>query len=100
MTLDDLPTQWRTTNEAAATSEQREQLIAATRHRVKRLWGQIFRRDVTETIAAVFVMIFFGRYCFVDDYVVRISAVCLVFWALGIVYRLHRTRTIRKPASL
>src|SRR5947209_12163602 len=100
MTLDDLPTQWRTTNEAAATREQREQLIAATRHRVNRLWGQILRRDVTETIAAVFVGIFFGRYVFATNLVVSMSALWLVWWALKIVYKMHRTRTIRKPASL
>ena len=100
MTLDELDIAWRATNEAVATKEQREQLIAATRRGVKRLWGQIFHRDVTETIAAVFVMIFFGRYCFDGNYVVGISAVGLVFWALSVIYRMHRTRTIQRPASL
>src|SRR5947208_9144935 len=100
MTLDDLDTEWRATNEAAATKEQREQLIAATRHRVNRLWGQIFRRDVKETIAAVFVAIFFGRYIFATNFVVSMSALWLVYWALQVIYKMYRTRTIRKPASL
>jgi len=60
--LDELDTEWRAANEAAATSEQREQLIAATVTGQTAL-GQIFRRDLKETFAAVFVIIFFGRYC-------------------------------------
>jgi CubicO group peptidase (beta-lactamase class C family) len=99
MILDELDTEWRAANEAAATTEQREQLIAATRRRVNRLWGQIFRRDVIETIAAAFVIIFFGRYLLVANHVVRASAWCLVLWALAVVYKMHRTRTVRKPAS-
>ena len=99
MMLEELETEWRAANEAAATSEQREQLIAATRRGVNRLWAQIFRRDLTETIAAVFVMIFFGRYMFVANPVVRVSAWCLVLWALEIVFKMHRTRTAKKPAS-
>ena len=47
MILDDFDTQWRATNEVAATKEQREQLIAATRHRVNRLWGQAEKKDAT-----------------------------------------------------
>ncbi len=103
MTLDELDREWRATNEAAATKEQREQLIAATSRRVERLWGCIFGRDVRETIAAVFVIIFFGLYCYLapTDYVVpKIGAGFLVCWALFIIYKLHRTRTIQQPASL
>src|SRR5262245_47828025 len=100
MKLDELGTQWRAMNEAAATQEQREQLIAATRHRLKRLWGQIFRRDVTETIAAVLSSVFFGQYLFATNFVVSISAWLLVSWAVSVIYKMHRTRTIRKPASL
>lgn len=98
MTLDDLDTEWRAANAAAATKQQREQLIAATRHHVNRLWSQIFRRDLTETIAALFVATFFGRYVFATNFVVSMSALWLVFWALNVVYKMHRTRTIRKPA--
>lgn len=103
MNLDELDREWRATNEVAATKEQREQLIAATCRRVERFWGRIVRRDVVETIAAVVVIIFFGRYCYVEptDYVVsKSSAGFLVCWALFIIYKLHRTRTIQQPASL
>lgn len=98
MILDELDTQWRAANEAAATREQREQLIAATRRRLNCLWGSIFRRDMAETIAAVFVVIFLGRYMLVDNHVVRISAWWLVIWAVQVVYKMHRTRTSRRPA--
>ncbi|HLJ93640.1 MAG TPA: hypothetical protein VKU02_10665 [Gemmataceae bacterium] len=90
-------------NEIAATKEQREQLIVATCRRVDRISGQIFRRDICETIAAVFVMIFFGRYCYVapaERILSKIGAGFLVCWALFIISRLHRTRTIQKPASI
>lgn len=100
MTLDELDTQWRATNEAAATAERREQLIAATRLRVQRFWGQIFRRDLRETIAAVFVVGFFGRYLLAADPVVRTSAWWLVYWGLSVVYKMYRARTIQKPAPL
>jgi hypothetical protein len=95
MTLDDLEKEWRATNEAAATKEQREQLIAATSRRVEKLWGCIFRRDVVETIAAVFVIIFFGRYCYVKPTEYLVSKIGSGFL---VCYKLHRTRTIQQPA--
>src|SRR5688572_15501930 len=103
MNLDELDRQWRATNEVAATMEQREQLIAATRRRVDRLWGRILRRDAVETVAAVVVMSIFGGYCYAapaDHVVSRTGAGFLVCWALFIVYKMHRTRTIQRPASL
>jgi CubicO group peptidase (beta-lactamase class C family) len=39
-------------------------------------------------------------YLFATNFVVSMSAVWLVYWALKVAYKLHRTRTIRKPASL
>lgn len=98
MTLDELDTEWRAANEAAATSEQRERLIAATHRRVNRLWARIFRRDLRETIAAVFVALFFGRYVIGTNLVVSMSAAWLVLWALKVIYKMHRARTIRMPA--
>jgi hypothetical protein len=102
MNLDELDREWRTTNEIAATKEQREQLIAATCRRVERFWGCVFRRDVVETIAALVVIIFFGHFFYVapTDYVIsRIGAGLLVCWALFVIYMLHRTRTIQQPTS-
>jgi CubicO group peptidase (beta-lactamase class C family) len=103
MNLDELDSQWRATNQIAATKQQREQLIAATCRRVERFWGRIFRRDLVETIAAVVVMIVFGRYCYVaptDHVVSRFGAGFLVCWALFIIYKMHRTRTIQRPAPV
>lgn len=103
MNFDELDKEWRATNQAAATQEQREQMVAATRRRVERFWGQIFRRDAVETIAAVVVMVFFGRYCYVApaEYVIsKVGAALLVCWTLFIIYKMHRVRTIQQPAPI
>ena len=103
MNLDDLDREWRATNEVAATKEQRDQLILATCRRVERFWGQILRRDVVETIAAVVVIVWFGSYCYTaptDHVVSRFAAGFLVCWALFIIYMLYRARTIQRPAPL
>jgi hypothetical protein len=103
MNLDELNREWRATNEVAATMEQREQLIAATCRRVERIWGCILRRDIRETIAALVVIIFFGQYCYFapNDHVVsKTGAAFLVCWALFIIYKMHRTRTVQRPTSL
>ena len=103
MNLDELDREWRATNEVAATKEQREQLIAATCRGVERFWGRILRRDVVDTIAAVVVIISYAGYCYVSppDYVVsKIGAGILVCWALFFIYKTHRIRIIRQPASL
>ena len=52
MNLDELHREWRATNEAAATQEQRDRLITATYRRVERFWESIYRRDLGETIRA------------------------------------------------
>jgi len=102
MNLDELDNVWRTTNEVAATREQREQLYAAAGRRVERLWNRIVRRDFVETIAAVVLMFFFGRYFFTTEpeYIVsRWGAAFLVCWSLFIIYKLHRTRMVQRPTS-
>ena len=101
MNLDELGQEWRATNEHAATKEQRDQLIAATCRRVERFWGRIFRRDMIETVAAVFVIIFFGRFMTRSDHVIAsIGAGILVFWGPFIIWKLHRARMIQQPAPL
>jgi hypothetical protein len=101
MNLDELGEEWRATNEVAATKDQRDQLIATTCRRVERFWGRIFRRDMIETIAAVFVIIIFGPIMTRPDRVIAsIGAGILVFWALFIIWKLHRARTVQQPAPL
>src|SRR5437899_109439 len=100
MNLDELGQEWRVTNEHAATKEQRDQLIAATCRRVERFWGRILRRDMIETVAAVFVIIFFGLFITRSDVIASIGAGILVFWGLFIIWKLHRARTVQQPAPL
>jgi hypothetical protein len=101
MNLDELGKEWRAMNEVAATKEQREQLVAASRRRVERFWGRIFRRDMIEAVAAVFVIIYFGRFMTRSDHVIAsIGAGILVFLGPFIIWKLHRARTIQQPAPL
>ncbi len=101
MNLDDLGREWRATNEVAATQEQRERLIAATCRRVERFWGRIVRRDLIETATAVVLIFVFGWMVIsLDDLISRIGAGSLVLSSLFIVWKLHRTRTIQRPAPI
>ena len=103
MKFDDLASAWKEQNDRALSPEEREAVIARVCRRVERIGGTVFRRDLVETIAAVFVIIIFGRYLYVapaDHVVSKSGAAILVCWGLFIIYTMHRTRTIQKPASL
>ena len=111
MNLDELGKEWRATNEVAATKEQREQLIAATRRRVERLWGRIFSRDVRRdkrSRGPDYLFLAGGAGCQPilvlnkqgSVVISKIGAGIVVCWALFVIYKLHRTRTIQEPASL
>jgi hypothetical protein len=103
MKFDDLAPVWQEQNIHSLSPEDREAMVARVCRRVERLSGAVLRRDVIETIAAVVVIIFFGRYVFLapSDYIVsKIGAGFLVCWAVFIIYKMHRTRTIEQPASL
>jgi hypothetical protein len=103
MRFDDLRPAWQEQNDHLLSPEDREAMIARVCRRVERVGGAVLRRDVTETIAAVVVIIFFGQYFYgaPNDYVVsKFGAGFLVCWALFIIFKMHRTRTIQRPASL
>jgi hypothetical protein len=103
MKFDDLAIAWKQQNDQPLSAEDREAMIARVCRRVERLGGVVIRRDVIEAIAAVFVIIYFGRYCYVApaDYLVSKSgAAFLVCWAVFAIYKMYRARTIQKPASL
>jgi hypothetical protein len=101
MTFDDLPSAWQQENEQSLSPEDREATVARVCRSVERIGGTILRRDLVETIAAVFVIFWFGRMViFIDSLVARIGAGFVVLWALFIIWKLHRTRTIQQPAPL
>jgi hypothetical protein len=103
MTFDDLVPAWQEQNDHSLSPEDREALVARVCRSVERVGGAVLRRDVLETIAAVVVIIYFGRYFYgaPTDYVVsKTGSGFLVCWALFIIYRLHRTRTVQRPTSL
>ena len=61
----------------------------------------MIRRDLIETIAAVvLIFLFSGAVVSVDSFVAKIGAGFLVLYALFIIYKFHRTRTIQRPAPL
>lgn len=102
MTFDDLSITWKEQNDQPLSSEDREAVVMRVCRRAERLGGVVVRRDLVETIAAVFVMFIFGQHLFTSpaDYVVsKFGAGFVVCWAVFIIYKLHRTRTIQKPAS-
>jgi len=103
MKFDDLASAWQEQNDQSLSPEDREAIIARVCRRVERLSGVVIRRDVIETIAAVVVIIFFGGFMYnaPTDYVVsKFGAGFLVCWALFIIYKMHRTRTIQRPAPI
>jgi hypothetical protein len=101
MTFDDLPSAWQKEIGKSMSPEDREAMIARVCRRVERIGGTVFRRDLIETIAAIFVIFSFGpMVIFLDSVVARIGAGFEVLWALFIIWKLHRTRTIQHPAPL
>ena len=103
MKFDDLAIAWKEQNDQPLSPEDREALIVRVCRRVERLGGVVIRRDVIEAIAALFVIIFFGRNFYVApaDYVVsKIGSAFLVCWAVFVIYKMYRARTIQRPASL
>lgn len=102
MNFEQLGQAWREENAARATAERREQLIAATCRRVERFWGQVLRRDLIETAAALFVMVAFGAMLFAEKTGPLEKTGCgvIVLGAAYVVYRLHKTRRSTRPAPL
>ena len=102
MNFDQLGEEWRATNAAAATPEQREQLIATTRRRIESFWRRILRRDLIETAAAVFVIMAFGLMQFRSDFATleRIGAGVIVVGAAYIIYRMHTARRSTRPPAV
>ena len=101
MTFDDMPSAWQGNNDNSLSAEDREATIVHLCRRVERVGGSVIRRDLIETIAAVGVILLFGgAVVSVDSFVSKIGAGFLVLYALFVIYKLHRTRTIQQPAPL
>ena len=101
MTFDELRTPWQETNCGSTSLEKREELVVRVCRRVERTGASIVRRDVIETLAAVFVILCFGRMFLTSDGVVaKIGAATVVLGAFYIVYRLYQARMDRKLSRL
>lgn len=100
MTFDDLPSAWQEENNSLA-AKDREATIATVCRRVERIEGSVIRRDLLETIAALVVIFFFGgAVVSLNSLVAKIGAGFIVLYALFVIFKLHRTRTVQKPAAL
>ncbi len=101
MTFDDLPSAWQDNNDNSLPPEDREATILQVCRRVERVGASVIRRDLIETIAALVVIFLFGgAVVSVDSLVARIGAGLVMLWALLVIYKLHRTRTVQQPAPL
>ena len=103
MRFDDLATAWKEQNAQPLSAADREAMIARVCRRVERLGGVVVRRDTRETIVAVLLILCFGGYALAapaDHVVSRTGAGLLVCWAVFIIYKMYRARTIQKPAPL
>ena len=100
--FDELSTEWQEANAAASTKRQREHLIAATCRKTERFWAQVFRRDLIETAAALFVIFSFSRMQWQDELNLweRLGAGIVVVGAIYIVFRIWLTKRKTPPASL
>ncbi len=99
MTFDDLSQSWQRANGGSVSPEVREQLVASVCRKVERLGATILRRDIIETIAAVAVVFCFSLTIIsVESYAAKVGAAIVVVGACYVVYKLHRTRTIRAPS--
>lgn len=101
MTFDELRTPWQETNCGSTSLEKREELVVRVCRRVERTGASIVRRDVIETLAAVFVILCFGgMFLTIDGVVAKIGAATVVLGAFYIVYRLYQARMDRKLSRL
>ncbi len=105
MNFDQLGQSWRDENKAAvseapAEEKRLEQYVATTRA-TERFAAKVFRRDLIETAAGLFVIYAFGSMLWEGKVIARatlpmVSAAGMVINILGaiyVIYRLHRTRT-------
>lgn len=92
MTFDDLREQWQESNARSASQRKRELALVSVCRTVEKTNLTILRRDITETVAAVVVIIFFGTAMFsMRSWTAVAGAALIVVWSVFIIYKLNRT---------
>ena len=99
MNFDQLGPCWRDENEKASADERLERFVATSRA-VERFTERVFRRDLIETAACLYVIYAFGSMlvdggAFAGAALPVVSGLGMVVNILGavyVIYRLHRTR--------
>lgn len=102
MTFDDLPSAWQQgPQDRPMAAEDREAVVASVCRRVERLSGELDRRDLLETAAAVVVILFFGGFLLSSqNLVAKSGAAVIVIWAIFIIVKLYRTRSVQKHSPV
>ena len=96
MTFDDLQHQWQASNEQAAPTPIDADKMLRTWRRIEKSNFSLFRRDLVETLAAIFVIGFFGKAIFsLPNWIAKSGAIVCVCGALYVIYRLHRARRVQ-----
>lgn len=99
MDIERLKTAWQKRSAAPGDLVSGGNLAATLEQRVRRLERQVFGRDIVETVAAMIVIIIFGRFAwYMASPVARAGATLTILWGIFVVVHLHRTRgRIRPP---
>lgn len=101
MTFDDLQQQWQGSNESSAQQPVNTNALLRTFRRAEKLKSTIFRRDMIESIAAIFVIISFGKgIVSLTSWMAKSGAFICVCSAIWIIYKLHHTRKVQGESRL
>ena len=96
MTFDDLQQQWQDSNESAARPSVDPDTLLRTCRRTEKFKSKIFRRDLLEIVAGIFVIVWFGGMTIrLASWVSKMGSLICVCGAIFIIYKLQRGRKVQ-----
>lgn len=99
MTLDDWKDTWQAADKDADSALSDEELLRLVKEQSEAFDKKIRRRDRREGIAAALVFLFFSLQLLDPSWVVRIGALVVMGWSLGMYWTLRRARTGYAPPA-
>ena len=101
MTFDDLQQQWQDSNESAARPAVDPDTLLRTCRRTEKFKLKIFRRDLFEIIAAISVIVMFGKDVFTfSSWMAKTGAFICVCGAIFIIYKIQHARKVQGESRL
>jgi len=95
MTPEEFQNQWQESNQSATRQPVDVDAMLRTWRRVEKNNFGVLRRDLVETVAAIAVVLLFGRGIFtLDPWVAKSGAAICVLGAVFVIYKLNRTRMV------